>query len=308
MGGNEVLSYRILVVDDEALNRAIIAECLDDIAYRLDMAVDGEEAWEKLERSSAPYHLILLDRMMPRLDGMALLQRIKATPRHQRIPVIMQTAAASIDQVCEGIKAGVYYYLTKPYAPEALLAIVRAALADIAARDEAARRVRAQADALKLAVKAEFRFRSIAEACSLAALLAHLCPVPETAVLGLTELMMNAVEHGNLGISYADKSLLRRENRWEEEIERRSKLPEYRERSVSITAERSVDAVEFTIVDEGAGFAWQPYLQLDAERAFDPNGRGIAMARMTSFDRLDYRGCGNEVVATVRVPQRRRDA
>lgn len=300
-----MLSYRILVVDDEALNRAIIADCLDDAAYQLDMAEDGEEAWRKLEEARTPYHLIILDRMMPRLDGMALMQRLKTAPRHVGVPVIMQTAAASIEQVREGIEAGVYYYLTKPYAPESLLAIVRAALADVVAREDASRRVRAQADALRLAVKAEFRFSSLEEACSLAALLAHLCPAPETAVLGLTELMMNAVEHGNLDISYDHKSLLRRENRWEEEIQRRSRLPEYQHRSVSVTAVRHPDAVEFVIIDQGAGFDWRKYMQLDPERAFDPNGRGIAMARMTSFDRLDYRGSGNEVVATINVrPQR----
>ncbi|HEX8964357.1 MAG TPA: response regulator [Rhodocyclaceae bacterium] len=292
-------SYRILVVDDEPLNRAIIADCLDDVSYHIDMAVDGEDAWERLEGAKAPYHLIILDRMMPRLDGMALMQRIKGEPRYDGVPVIMQTAAASTEQVAEGIKAGVYYYLTKPYAPESLLAIVRAALADVGARDEAARRVRAQTDALRLAVRAEFRFRTMAEACSLSALLAHLCPEPEMAVLGLTELMTNAVEHGNLGITYDMKSLLRREDRWEEEVAHRSELPEYRHRTVSVTAERVPGAIRFTIVDQGGGFDWRKYLQLDAERAFDPNGRGIAMARMTSFDELDYRGSGNEVVATV---------
>jgi DNA-binding response OmpR family regulator len=294
-------SYRILVVDDEPLNRAIIADCLDDVSYQLDMAVDGEDAWEQLEASKTPYHLIILDRMMPRLNGMALMQRLKGTPRYSKVPVIMQTAAASTEQVAEGIKAGVYYYLTKPYAPESLLAIVRAALADVAAREDAASRVRAQTDAFKLAVKAEFRFRTISEACGLAALLAHLCPEPEIAVLGLTELMMNAVEHGNLGISYEEKTLLRRENRWEEEIAYRSEQPEYRERSVMVSSERTPRAVKFTIVDEGTGFEWRKYLQLDADRAFDPNGRGIAMARMTSFDELDYRGTGNEVVGTIYV-------
>lgn len=294
-----MLAYRILVVDDEPINRTIIADCLDDVAFGVDMAVDGEDAWEKMQAVQQPYHLIILDRMMPRLDGMGLMKRIKADARYRNVPVIMQTAAASTEQVAEGIAAGVYYYLTKPYAPEALLAIVRAALADVGAHEEAARRVRAQTDALKLAVKAEFRFRTIPEANSLAALLAHLCPEPETAVIGLTELMTNAVEHGNLDISYEDKTQLRRENRWEEEVERRGELPEYKDRTVTVMAERMPDAIEFTIIDQGNGFNWRKYLHLDPDRAFDPNGRGIAMARMTSFDSVDFHGCGNEVVAAV---------
>lgn len=292
-------SYRILVVDDEPLNRAVIADCLDDVAYHVDMAEDGEDAWEKLRSAAAPFDLIILDRMMPRLDGMGLMDRLKTEPRYRDVPVIMQTAASTVEQVAAGIRSGVYYYMTKPYAPEALLTIVRAALADAAAREDAMHRVRGQSDALRLTVKAEFRFRTMAEANGLAALLAHLCPEPEIAVIGLTELMMNAIEHGNLGIGYEDKSLLQREDRWEAEVERRSRLPEFRDRTASIVAERVPGGVRFTIVDQGGGFEWRKYLQLDAGRAFDPNGRGIAMARMTSFDEIDYRGRGNEVVATV---------
>lgn len=291
--------YRILVVEDEAINRAVIADCLDDPSFRLDMATDGEEAWTKLEAAHAPYHLIILDRLMPRLDGMELMKRLKASPRHANVPVIMQTAAASTEQVAEGIAAGVYYYLTKPYAPESLLAIVHAALADMAERREAGRRVRAETDAFRLAVKAEFRIRTMTEACGLAALLAHLCPDPEVAVLGLTELLVNAIEHGNLGISYAFKSQLRRENRWELEVARRSEMPEYRDRYATVLAERIAAEIRFTVIDEGDGFEWQKFLQLDAERAFAPNGRGILMARMLSFDKLEYRGKGNEVCAAI---------
>jgi hypothetical protein len=59
------------------------------------------------------------------------------------------------------------------------------------------------------------------------------------------------------------------------------------------------DRLVFTISDEGAGFDWRSYLEFSPERAFDPNGRGIAMARLTSFNILDYRDRGNIVVATV---------
>jgi hypothetical protein len=54
------------------------------------------------------------------------------------------------------------------------------------------------------------------------------------------------------------------------------------------------------VIDQGAGFDWQRYLDFDPERATDPNGRGIAMARLMSFESLSYSGCGNCVVATVR--------
>ncbi len=64
------------------------------------------------------------------------------------------------------------------------------------------------------------------------------------------------------------------------------------------------DRLTFTISDQGAGFDWLSYLEFAPERAFDPNGRGIAMARLTSFSSLDYRDSGNIVVATVPCPPR----
>jgi hypothetical protein len=58
--------------------------------------------------------------------------------------------------------------------------------------------------------------------------------------------------------------------------------------------------VQIRIRDQGQGFDWTPYLDFDPERAFDPHGRGIAMARLSSFDDLEYLGDGNEVLATVK--------
>ena len=72
------------------------------------------------------------------------------------------------------------------------------------------------------------------------------------------------------------------------------------ESCVRVRVERHFDRLEFTVVDEGAGFDWQRYVEFDPDRAGDPNGRGIAMARMLSFASLEYRGNGNTAVATIR--------
>ena len=84
---------RILVADDEPINLMIIAECLSDEGYEIDQANDGEEAWAMM--ANKHYDLLILDRMMPRLDGLTLLHRIKAEPAWKNTPVIMQTAASS---------------------------------------------------------------------------------------------------------------------------------------------------------------------------------------------------------------------
>jgi hypothetical protein len=129
-----------------------------------------------------------------------------------------------------------------------------------------------------------------------------MCPQPDAVAPGLADLMVNAVEHGNLGLTYAEKTRLKWEGCWEAEIARRLLLPEFRERRACIRAERIAAAIRFTVTDQGAGFDWRKYLSFDPERAFDPNGRGIALARQSSFASIEYQGRGNVVVATVSLP------
>ncbi|MDD5249559.1 MAG: response regulator [Rhodocyclaceae bacterium] len=290
--------WHVLAVDDEPLNLEIIREYLDDPRIDLDLAPNAERAWLRLQAAPTPYSLAIVDRMMPGMNGIELLRRMKTDARFRHIPVIIQTAATAPEEVREGIEAGAYYYLTKPYQPAALLAIVRAALADIADQ-AAAQRVAEQAETLCLMDAAEFTFATLDDASRIAGLLASLCPAPDTAALGLTELMVNAIEHGNLGISYAEKSRLKREDTWEAEIRRRQALAEHRAKRARVAMRRSADEIVFTISDEGAGFDARRYLDFEPERAYDPNGRGIAMARRMSFCRVEYCGCGNRVVAAV---------
>jgi DNA-binding response OmpR family regulator len=291
---------RILAVDDEPLNLAIIEEYLsEETDYVLDTAHDGECAWTALEGASKPYDLVILDRMMPVLDGMALLSRMKDDSRFAETPVIMQTAAAAPEQVREGMAAGAYYYLTKPYEPETLCAVVRAAIGDRHALRTALSRAECLERALQRLSEVEFSFRTLADVHELAQLLADFCPNPQNVLFGLTELMTNAIEHGNLGITYREKTLLLMENDWRAEINRRLELPQFRDRVARVRFERLSDCLRFTIRDEGNGFDWQRYLDFDPTRIFDPNGRGIAMAHRTSFCTIEYQGCGNTVVVSI---------
>lgn len=290
---------RVLVVDDEQLNLFIIEEFLEQEDIELELHSNPLEAWDSLIAADSDFSLVVLDRMMPELDGMELLRRMKREARFADIPVIMQTAASSPDQVREGLEAGAYYYLTKPYEPEALISIVRAALEDRRARGQLRSRAARLEEAQKLIRSVEYRFVTLEDVSSLVPVLAGMCPVPDVAAPGLSDLMVNAVEHGNLGVTYQEKSLLKWEGDWEAEIRRRLALPQFCERFATVRIDRNADSVVFTITDQGDGFEWQKFLSFDPDRAFDPNGRGIAMAKMMSFSALDYEGRGNIVVARV---------
>lgn len=289
---------KLLAVDDEPFNLEIIAEYFDGSGLLVDTADGGEEAM-RLLASGERYGAIILDRMMPAPDGLTVLKTIKADERFRDIPVIMQTAAGSPEQTREGLAAGAHYYLVKPYERDSLLSIVRGALADSELRADLARRLTETSTALRMLKAGSFEAHSLADVSALSSLLAGICAQPETAALALSELLINAVEHGNLGISYSDKSELRRSGDWDSEIARREALAENRDKTVTIEFSRSATSVRFRITDEGPGFEWKDFLDFDPRRAFDPNGRGIALARISTGGQIEYEGRGNVVVLTL---------
>ncbi|MDP2828343.1 MAG: response regulator [Sulfuricellaceae bacterium] len=290
---------RILLAEDAEIIASIIQDLLSAQGYEVTVCADGLVAWEHLQKDGPGYDVILLDRSMPHMDGMELLGRIKSDPAIAHIPVIMETAQADRESIREGLAQGAYYYLTKPFEAEVLLAVVSAALQQSRDLREMVESVRRAERPLALMQTGCFRFHNLDEGRLLANYLARACPEPERAIHGLQELLVNAVEHGNLAISYAEKGALLLEGGWQEEVQRRLRLDQYCERYVEIHFQRQPGSLAFTIQDQGDGFDWQGYLDFSPDRAFDLHGRGIAMARKLSFDHLEYRGNGNTVIATI---------
>lgn len=294
---------KILVVDDELFNLDILRDYLTEQNYEVIEAENGLVAMEQIA-SNPDLDLILLDRMMPNMNGMEVLERIKADELTKSIPVIMQTASARNEQIYEGIKAGVYYYLTKPYEEELLLNIVKAALLEATNKKEMLEELYINKRVLGMMEQARFCFCTLSEAKNLAYFIAHYFPSPESVVYGLSELFINAIEHGNLGIGYELKTELILSGTWEKEIMRRLSLQEHREKKVLMSFEYLDDAIEVTIKDQGEGFDFSKYLEMSPERMLDIHGRGIALAKMFSFTSLEYIGCGNEVRCRVELHNR----
>jgi len=117
----------ILLVDDNEDNRYTLSRRLEREGYRnLTAAVDGREALERLVAD--PFDLVLLDVMMPELDGIEVLARMKADPELRHIPVIMISAASELDRIVRCIELGAEDYLPKPFNRVLLRARVAACL------------------------------------------------------------------------------------------------------------------------------------------------------------------------------------
>ncbi len=119
-------------------------------------------------------------------------------------------------------------------------------------------------------------------------------------VKGVSELAMNAIEHGNLNIGYQYKSELMAEMIWEDEIKKRLEDTDFKNKTAEMTIARKDGGIYVIITDEGKGFDWRQYLAIDPGRAGHPHGRGIAIAKNLSFSKLSYNEDGNQVVGFVK--------
>lgn len=115
----------ILIVDDESRMRKLIKDFLVAKGYNILEAEDGEKALEIFEESQSKIELILLDVMMPKLDGWSVLRQIRQI---SKVPIIMLTARGEEQDELFGFELGVDEYISKPFSPKILVARVEAIL------------------------------------------------------------------------------------------------------------------------------------------------------------------------------------
>ena len=115
----------ILVVDDEQRMRKLIKDFLKAKGYKILEAEDGEKALEVYEKNKNQINLILLDVMMPKLDGWSVLRQIR---QDSKVPIIMLTARGEEQDELFGFELGVDEYISKPFSPKILVARVEAIL------------------------------------------------------------------------------------------------------------------------------------------------------------------------------------
>jgi DNA-binding response OmpR family regulator len=126
---SELMAKRILVVDDEPDIRRLVAEALEVTGYDVQTAANGEEAI----RAASLFipDLVLLDIMMPDMDGFAVYERLRARPVDLRSPIIFLTARREINDKLLGFEKGAADYITKPFHIKELLARVKVHLGEL---------------------------------------------------------------------------------------------------------------------------------------------------------------------------------
>jgi adenylate cyclase len=117
----------VLVVDDDPVNRALLTRFLEQDGYRVDTAADGRQALERLQ--AEPFDLVLLDVVMPNMDGYEVLTQMQRDEVLRHVPVVMITALDDVDTAVKCIESGADDYLPKPFDPVVLRARLKAGLA-----------------------------------------------------------------------------------------------------------------------------------------------------------------------------------
>ncbi len=286
----------ILVVDDEPATLTELCEFLAEEGYEVTPAGNGAEALREFERRR--YKIVVTDVRMPEMNGLELLRRIKKISGETSVVIV--TGHGSESLAVEALRAGASNYLKKPIDLGELERILIGLVAVSAAREldlvtegilrEESRTLEIPSDPSLIPAVVRDLGRSLS-------LLFDFTSV-ERIETALAEMIGNAIEHGNLEISYDEKMRARELGRLESLIARRRSDPRFAERRVRIAYELSPEGVEFRVADEGKGFDWRGVLaSADAGDLLSESGRGIVLSSFF-VDEMRYNDAGNEVTLT----------
>lgn len=120
------MAKRILVVDDDEMVLMALDELLKPEGYDVQTVGSGKEALKKLEQG--PFDLIMLDVIMPEMDGFELCKRIREKEEYREIPVVFLTAKSREEDRVRGLEVGANLFLSKPISPDKLLGIISSTL------------------------------------------------------------------------------------------------------------------------------------------------------------------------------------
>jgi sigma-B regulation protein RsbU (phosphoserine phosphatase) len=138
---------KVLIAEDEIVSRRLLESALPRWGYDVVTATDGEEAWTLLQQPHAPT-IMVLDWLMPRLDGVEICRRIRAHPRLSSVYIILLTSRAAVEDVVLGLEAGANDYITKPFDAAELRARMQVGVRVVNLQTALAERVREVEEAL----------------------------------------------------------------------------------------------------------------------------------------------------------------
>lgn len=286
----------ILLVDDEPLVREELSALLQDEGYEVSTGSDGEEGL-KLFRQIQP-DMVITDVRMPRRDGLSFAMAI----RHEdpSIPITIITGHGNEAMAIEALRAGVTDFIKKPVRLEDLTA---ALIRMEAVRSPIGPNLNELPSAVEL-VTHEWVYKMQNNWEAIPAFVNCMLKTSASGMdrattqelsLALRELLTNAIEHGNLELSYREKTKALEMGTLNQLLRERAQQSRLANRRVTITVQRAAHRLQISVADEGKGFDWRTLPDpANAEHLLNTHGRGVLLAQLL-VDSLQYNEAGNEV-------------
>jgi len=282
---------KILIIDDEKPVRDVLNIALTEEGYKTFEALDGRQGIE-LFKSSEP-DIVITDVMMPGIDGIEVTKRIKS--HRDDIDVIIMSGFGTEELVINALRAGASNYLKKPIMFDELFKI----LDELIFRRENRKRFEIAKDIVlreQKEIVLENEVSNVWGAVNQILFNVHAVADPSTIEgmsIGLYELIINAIEHGNLGITYEEKSNALQKNGYRVLLEQRRENADHEGKHVTIRCEYSQNELSIEIRDQGEGFDLSNLPDIhDPETMMSDHGRGILLATLF-YDSIEYTDPGN---------------
>jgi CheY-like chemotaxis protein/anti-sigma regulatory factor (Ser/Thr protein kinase) len=284
--------HKILVVDDEEILRNLIVRFMKKEGYEPIEAADGNYAME-LYRLTSPA-VVLSDVRMPEMDGITLLKKVKEFD--PRAIFILMTGYGDEETVLEALRAGATNFFKKPFNFKEVSDVISTVLRHKLIIDSTPFYSEALVEETK-------RFELVTENANVLPVVnqigIHLKTLfPDSDIInlkiGIEEMITNAIEHGNLNITFEEKSEAINRGKFGLLISERIKEDGKGKRRVFIESRFTPSELTIRIMDEGNGFDWRKLPNPDDENFLNFNGRGIFLTRIF-YDDVVFNEKGNEV-------------
>lgn len=288
---------KVLIVEDDPASRNYLCDTVEAEGHETKTAEDGEIGL-KIFKEQQP-DLVISDIQMPVVDGLELLEAIRRQSSDSI--VVMATAYGSEEYAMQALRLGANNYMKKPIRHAELLPLLRKYSSIIEART-VEHEILGMIVEKNSAMKFDNRFEVISKIVDYLVMeTGNSIPKDKRfgVRLGLLELLTNAIEHGNLGIGYDEKTTALESDSLESLYKRRLADPSLSGRKVTVAFRMNGTSCEWLITDEGKGFDWVTVRDsFDESKLLDLHGRGIFITQMY-FDKLEYNEAGNAVRAVI---------
>lgn len=281
----------ILVIDDNAQVRKMLSSYLIKNGHVVEMANDGKQGWDMIDRSNGDYDLIFTDIKMPVMNGLELLEKIHS--RGFDIPVIVMTGYAVIELTLKAFKLGAYDFLTKPFEFKPLLTTldkIESIKADKEAMINVSQYYQASVQ-FRIPSKTKYLKNIIPMLHSHFKPLCDFYKIDSHAIAScLFETIRNAIVFGNLEVNPA----IKRESidRFNDLIREREAMDQFAGRQVIIRGDFDQEALKFEVEDQGEGFDVSAVPRYDESMKSLPESRGMFIVT-SSMDHVEWNEKGN---------------